>query len=481
MQSTYPIFRYLAIALLLLGFSAFLPNNLASGASAKVINVKSYGATGNDKTDDTAAIKKAISAARPGDTVYFPSGDYLHSTSLEFSNISVSGQGEVLSHLISTNPVNSAIVLSGERVSISQISVSCNTTSDSTAYLANGIWVNLAKVFSISNVRVGHVSANCISVSNSSSGVISNCDIRYTNETGVYLQNSIEITVQKNSIDTTSTAVYVNNSAVNSNLAHNINIISNGIINTSGGNGCPAIYVVGVHYCTIASNNFMSCAFGGILVQGDNVPGIGNTSDVMVANNNFISCAFYGNVYIESNSGGSSLAQLTVQNVTVANNQMNMVNPSFGIVALGANPGTMSGINILNNTVANVPSAPGILVGSAGSTNISGNTVSQTGCGSIYLGPGNNGSFVINNNKLQNCGPNGASYLLSAHNAVIDLEPNLKGGTSLTSVVIENNSYSGSTTGLADFIFDGAPAHLLKNDAINGNTTTTMLPTIVTP
>ncbi len=64
---------------------------------------------------------------------------------------------------------------------------------------------------------------------------------------------------------------------------------------------------------------------------------------------------------------------------------------------------------------------------------------------------------------------------------MIDLEPTLKGGTNLKSVEIENNSYSGSTTGLVDFIFDGAPAHLLKSDKVSGNTTGTGLPTIVTP
>jgi hypothetical protein len=50
-------------------------------------NVRDYGAAGDGKTDDTAAIMEAISAAAPsseptGDTVYFPSGKYLVTSTL---------------------------------------------------------------------------------------------------------------------------------------------------------------------------------------------------------------------------------------------------------------------------------------------------------------------------------------------------------------------------------------------------------------
>lgn len=72
------------------------PASVAFPASANVINVQSYGATGNGVTDDTAAIQSAIHAAvgsaQGMRTIYFPNGTYLVSKRLEWKN--ASGQWE---------------------------------------------------------------------------------------------------------------------------------------------------------------------------------------------------------------------------------------------------------------------------------------------------------------------------------------------------------------------------------------------------
>jgi len=60
----------------------------AAVGSYIVFNVKTYGATGNGVTDDTAAINAAITAlaASGGGTLYFPTGIYLISSTLGFGN-----------------------------------------------------------------------------------------------------------------------------------------------------------------------------------------------------------------------------------------------------------------------------------------------------------------------------------------------------------------------------------------------------------
>lgn len=72
------------------------PASVVFPASANVINVLSYGATGNGVTDDTAAIQSAINAAvgsaQGMRTIYFPNGTYLVSKRLEWKN--ASGQWE---------------------------------------------------------------------------------------------------------------------------------------------------------------------------------------------------------------------------------------------------------------------------------------------------------------------------------------------------------------------------------------------------
>lgn len=61
---------------------------------AQVVNVKQYGAVGNGIADDTAAIQSAInSISGVGGVIYFPVGDFLVSSTLNFHNgISVRGE-----------------------------------------------------------------------------------------------------------------------------------------------------------------------------------------------------------------------------------------------------------------------------------------------------------------------------------------------------------------------------------------------------
>lgn len=61
---------------------SFLPALAAStmwaptAAARSVVNVRDYGAAGDGKTDDSAAIEKAVRALSSGSTLYFPAGSY---------------------------------------------------------------------------------------------------------------------------------------------------------------------------------------------------------------------------------------------------------------------------------------------------------------------------------------------------------------------------------------------------------------------
>ena len=63
--------------------------------SGRIYNVKEFGATGNNSTDDTAAIQAAIDTMGEFEGMYFPAGQYYVTAELDFTgkkNISVKGE-----------------------------------------------------------------------------------------------------------------------------------------------------------------------------------------------------------------------------------------------------------------------------------------------------------------------------------------------------------------------------------------------------
>ena len=61
-----------------------------------LIDVTTHGAAGDGVTDDTAAVRLAVDAASPGDTVWFPSGNYLLADTVELKNdLTIDGHGEI--------------------------------------------------------------------------------------------------------------------------------------------------------------------------------------------------------------------------------------------------------------------------------------------------------------------------------------------------------------------------------------------------
>lgn len=76
--------------LLLIMIAVFLTASCFA-ATGSIQNVKDYGAVGDGKTDDTAAIRKAIKAAGLGGTVSFPMGVYKISGTLDLEGVHLVG------------------------------------------------------------------------------------------------------------------------------------------------------------------------------------------------------------------------------------------------------------------------------------------------------------------------------------------------------------------------------------------------------
>ncbi len=100
MQSTRLIVVVLVIAVLGdVALSASLrPYSLQAGVGR--IDVKTYGAAGDGKADDTAAIQTAIDRAPNGSTIYFPPGTYLVNNFQVLHRAGLQFEGEAASSII---------------------------------------------------------------------------------------------------------------------------------------------------------------------------------------------------------------------------------------------------------------------------------------------------------------------------------------------------------------------------------------------
>lgn len=88
-----------------------LGNRLDAGVDARSKNIKAFGVKGDGTTDDTNAIKQAISSASTGDTLFFPNGSYKISDNIQINKrINIQGIKPIYQ---SGNLVNGSVLRGG--------------------------------------------------------------------------------------------------------------------------------------------------------------------------------------------------------------------------------------------------------------------------------------------------------------------------------------------------------------------------------
>ena len=156
--------------------------------SKNYVSVKDFGATGNGATDDTPAIKSALTYCETiNGTLFFPSGNYLTTGNFIInSKISIKGEGETLniitnplptvfnagsSNIISSSTTNNLFVVNVDGVSFENLTLSCSAGTTTGA----GVLFNKGNVMRMNNVGVRSFNIN-VDVVNGASWNISNCD-----------------------------------------------------------------------------------------------------------------------------------------------------------------------------------------------------------------------------------------------------------------------------------------------------------------
>lgn len=151
-------------------------------------NVRDFGAKGDGKTDDRAAIQAAFDyAATAGGGIYIPEGEYLYSERLLADGILVCGDGAEKTALISTNEQSSCLELTGKKCGVFGIYFMGAEGERSSDPKTCAVFVNRAEGFIVAGCRISLFSGAGILTYHSSNGRIFNNYVENTRADGIHV------------------------------------------------------------------------------------------------------------------------------------------------------------------------------------------------------------------------------------------------------------------------------------------------------
>jgi len=318
------------------------------------VSIIDFGATPNDTTDDTAAIKNAIVVAKAqGKTVYVPAGKFMY-TSFVLDGVQLLGEGDT-SLFQAIDPLNATISLQGDKPSVKNMMIKIIAT------VRNGtnkhaFWVDHATNYEINHVTVDGAADSGIFSDGSSNGRITENVIKSTMADGIHTTNG----------------------------AHDITIARNTVTNV----GDDMISVVGYNDkgdCTVSAPYNILISYNNVSVQtaGRGISVVGGR-DITITNNTVNRSAGAG-FYFAAESGWKTCGD---NNILVNNNTVDITNvtglvdhPAVLVYADSPNQ-TIQNVLLEDNTISNTPNKPAFLIRSV-STNIAliNNKISNTASG----------------------------------------------------------------------------------------------------
>jgi parallel beta-helix repeat protein len=161
-----------------------------AGRPPNSLDVTQFGAVGDGKTDNTAALQKAFDAAKAsGQTVYISAGTFNHRGPLTADGVKVTGAGDK-AVLNATDPNHSAVRLTGDGASLSNVKVQTLQASERSSQPdAAGVLVQNATNASVTNVTVNGAGSNGIRLDNADRATIDSNLVQSTNADGIALMN----------------------------------------------------------------------------------------------------------------------------------------------------------------------------------------------------------------------------------------------------------------------------------------------------
>ena len=299
------------------------------------ISVKDFGAVGDGYTDDTVAIKAAIAAAQTyagGNSILFPAGNYLISSTLSISS--------------------SSVQLVGEGRAISRITANFATTN---IIQFNGVNYSGVKQLSI-NSSVARTANAAIYIASSHNIIIENIGLENNMWNGIQIEGGTDqflTTVNDFEIDSGNIGILVGSNAIASDTW-----IQNGVINACTNAGISFIEASGIYLYGI---DIINCNVG--LITS---PTSGKTVSALFADAVLCdSCWSNGFNFLTS---GGNVSEVVMSNCWGSTNGTRSPNNGNGMY-FGQGSGKISAISVTNSIFYNNQGG-GIFVQGATKVNI---------------------------------------------------------------------------------------------------------------
>lgn len=218
-------------------------------ARRDTVSITDYGAVPDGRSDSTAAIKAAITAAKfRGLSVFVPPGTFSH-RSFSLDGISMSGVGPA-SILLAPNPEDGTIFLRRSGLALRDMTVKVKSSHRDSRNPA--IWIDSAERFEIGSVTVDGGNAGGIFDSGGRNGSIVHNTVRNTLADAIHNTNGAhEIVIAGNTVRHAGDDMIAVVSYMGESISHNILIADNDLADQQNGRG---ISVVGGQDVTIQGN-----------------------------------------------------------------------------------------------------------------------------------------------------------------------------------------------------------------------------------
>jgi Endopolygalacturonase len=287
---------------------------------ATYINARDFGAKGDGRTDDTAALQKAFDYAKAnGVAVYIPSGTYTHSNVLTADSITVFGDGDG-TLLKGTTAGKEALIMTGMKPQLYSVALEGVAATRLTNDSSTAINPRFATDFVIENVHIKSSSSAGIMTVGGNGGTIRYNTVEGTKADGIYTTvGSHDIDIQYNhTIRTGDDAISITAYKGDPGYTYNINVANNLV---TGNWESRSITVNGGHDIKI-SNNYVDGGTAGVSVGAETVWGTRDVYNVTVENNVFRDATYTG----EGTIGGGAIHLYNdvgpARNIVIQNNDI---------------------------------------------------------------------------------------------------------------------------------------------------------------